>query len=185
MKTFFKDLVTKHLRRGTHGSFSLFSNGKQEVKLFDPISDLVADMNVHDEKAFKAMVLGSDIGLGDSYAEGQWDSKDLTSLLQWFVRNNREITPKRLGWLNTPIKICLNLVRKAQHFGRRNNRENSKKNIHEHYDLGNDFFSEFLDESMTYSSAFFAYEGQSLSDAQEEKYRRMCEKLDLKKSKKE
>ena len=182
MKTFFKDLVTKHLRRGTHGSFSLFSNGKQEVTLFDTISDLVADMNVHDEKAFKAMVLGSDIGLGDSYAEGQWDSKDLTSLLQWFVRNNREITPKRLGWLNTPIKICLNLVRKAQHFGRRNNRENSKKNIHEHYDLGNDFFSEFLDESMTYSSAFFAYEGQSLSDAQEEKYRRMCEKLDLKKS---
>ena len=58
MKTFFKDLVTKHLRRGTHGSFSLFSNGKQEVTLFDPISDLVADMNVHDEKAFKAMVLG-------------------------------------------------------------------------------------------------------------------------------
>ena len=74
-----------------------------------------------------------------------------------------------------PMRLLSKRANLRLHRSRSNTKERSKDNIHAHYDLGNEFFALFLDETLTYSSAVFAYDGQPLADAQRNKYRRMCE----------
>ena len=74
-----------------------------------------------------------------------------------------------------PMRLLSKRANLRLHRSRSNTKERSKDNIHAHYDLGNEFFALFLDETLTYSSAVFAYDGQPLADAQREKYRRICE----------
>ena len=78
-----------------------------------------------------------------------------------------------------PLRLVSKLGNRRLHLSRKNTEEQSKHNIHAHYDLGNDFFSLFLDETMTYSSAMFEDPADSLADAQRNKYRRICERAHL------
>lgn len=126
-----------------------------------------AELVLHNWQVFGAALRSGDIGFAESFIAGDWETPDLTGLLQLLVVNRRPMDDMIFGtWWGR-------LAYQIRHWMRRNNKRNSSKNIHAHYDLGNAFYSAWLDPSMTYSSAWF--EGncdQDLQQAQQAKVRR-------------
>lgn len=136
-------------------------------------------VTIKDESFFKDLLLEDDIGLGESYESGKWETNNLTGFLQWLLINTPYFGATENSWIKKTLRKALLGWERVRHFRRRNSVEQSRKNIQFHYDLGNPFYKTFLDPSMTYSSAFFTSEDQSLEDAQTEKYDRICKKLNL------
>ena len=129
-------------------------------------ADGAAEIRIHDREALTRILGGGETGAGEAYMDGLWSSPDLPALLRLAARN-REALSLSGGWFRAPAQ----LARTIAHRARRNTRTGSRRNIEAHYDLGNDFYRLFLDETLTYSSAVFASAGQSLADAQRNKYR--------------
>ncbi len=140
----------------------------------DPTSDVRAEIRIHDRQALVRMLLHGETGGGEAYMDGLWSSPDLAALLR-LAAVNRSALALSTGWWRIPAQLRRTLAHRA----RRNTKGQARRNISAHYDLGNDFYRLFLDETMTYSSAVFASPDQSLADAQREKYRRMAEGADL------
>lgn len=136
----------------------------------DKSSDRRAEIRVHDRAAALRVVMNGDTGAGESYMDGQWSSPDLAALLS-LAALNRESMNLSGGALHRITQLPRTLL----HRSRRNTVAGSRRNIAAHYDLGNDFYRLFLDETMTYSSAVFESPEQSLADAQRNKYRLMAE----------
>ena len=136
----------------------------------DEASDLRGEIRIHDDRALLRMLVGGETGFGEAYMDGMWSSPDIAALLHVAARN-REALALSAGWWRVPIQVR----RTIAHRLRRNTKAQSRRNIAAHYDLGNDFYRLFLDETMTYSSAVFASDDQSLADAQRTKYRRIAE----------
>lgn len=139
-----------------------------------------AKIEIKDERFFKHIMLYGDIGFGEAYVMGFWDTNNITQVIRWFLDNLENVPVisgnKTQNWLLNLLKLS----NKIYHLGRANSLDGSRKNISEHYDLNNDFFALFLDPSMTYSSAYFKEKGLSLEEAQLEKYERLCRQLHLK-----
>ena len=133
-----------------------------------------ATITVRDADMYRAMALNGSVGAAEAYMAGEWECSDLTALVRMFVRN-RDLLDRLEGGL---ARIGGALLR-AWHSRRRNSRGGSRRNIAEHYDLGNDLFGLFLDESMMYSSAIFRDAGETLEVAQWRKLDRICRKLAL------
>jgi cyclopropane-fatty-acyl-phospholipid synthase len=140
----------------------------------DAASDDSAEIAIHDRAAFARILLGGEIGAGEAYMDDLWSSPDLPALLRLASRN-REALALTSGWIRVPARLRSTLAHRA----RRNTKRQSRRNIAAHYDLGNDFYRLFLDETMTYSSAVFESPGQSLADAQRNKYRLIAERAGL------
>jgi len=136
----------------------------------DRSSDRRAEIRVHDRAAALRVVLHRDTGFGEAYMDGQWSSPDLAALLALAALNW-----VALDLSGGPWHALTQLPRTLLHRSRRNTLPGSRRNIAAHYDLGNDFYRLFLDETMTYSCAVFESPGQSLADAQRNKYRLMAE----------
>jgi cyclopropane-fatty-acyl-phospholipid synthase len=102
--------------------------------------------------------------------DGQWSSPDLEGLIE-LAALNRSALAMNGGWWRRPLELPRTLAHRA----RRNSKTQARKNISAHYDLGNDFYRLFLDETMTYSAAVFEHENQALEDAQRAKYRRIAD----------
>jgi cyclopropane-fatty-acyl-phospholipid synthase len=144
-----------------------------------------AQLRVHREKFFQRCLRAGDIGFGESYIEGEWDTTDLTSLISWFILNHDE-APTLSGSRHAHA-LGVNLLRGANRLGyllRANTPGNARRNIAEHYDLSNDFFRLFLDPTMMYSAALWPAGSPDLSleDAQHAKNERLCQSLRLKPS---
>jgi len=119
------------------------------------------------------LALAGDIGLAESYRDGDWTTPDLTALLEFGIRNEA-------SWGGTldassPVRWCL----RALHAARANTRRGSRQNIAFHYDLGNDFYAQWLDPALIYSSALYREQAQSLEAAQAAKLERVIELLRL------
>ncbi|TWU55568.1 Cyclopropane-fatty-acyl-phospholipid synthase [Rubripirellula reticaptiva] len=140
----------------------------------DHASELHVTIQVHDPVFYREVALGGSIAVGESYRDGHWTCDDLVALIRVFARN-MQASSDLGGWGNT----LLDIGRKVAHRFNRNTRVGSRRNIAAHYDLSNDFYSLFLDETMTYSSGVFPASGSSLRDASIEKYDRICRKLRL------
>ena len=130
-------------------------------------------IKVHDMKFFRRVLRHGSMGFAEAYMDGQWSTPDLGGLLTMLNRNMEHIAQsidkhKLTNWLNRLIHIL-----------RPNTREGARRNIHAHYDLGNEFYSLWLDASMTYSSALFRDSQQTLRDAQNEKYRALAENTNI------
>ena len=125
-----------------------------------------AEIHIHDRRALVRMLVDGETGGGEAYMDGLWSSPDLAGLLRLAARH-REALGLSAGWFRIPAQLAKTLG----HRFRRNTREGSRRNIAAHYDLGNDFYRLFLDETMTYSSAVFSTPDQDLADAQRDKYR--------------
>lgn len=121
---------------------------------------------VNDTAAFARLLIGGETGAGEAYVDGLWSSPDVTRVIRVGALNREALSLSR-GWMRVPDQ----LRRRVAHRLRRNTRANARRNISSHYDLGNDFYRLWLDESMTYSSAVFAAPDQPLADAQRNKYR--------------
>jgi cyclopropane-fatty-acyl-phospholipid synthase len=128
---------------------------------------------VRDFHFVSRVLAGADIGFGEGYMAGEWDTPDLSALLEVFTRNFDRLEQLVTGnvWVRT-----LNFL---AHLLNRNSRDGSKRNIYAHYDLGNAFYARWLDPSMTYSSARFERPDQSLGEAQRAKYAALARQIDL------
>lgn len=132
-------------------------------------------ITIHRFRAYSRILLGGTIGAGESYWDGDWDCSSLTELIRVFVRNR-----ETMNGLDSGLAKLLSPIAKSLHRFRSNDLNQARKNIGAHYDLGNDFFELFLDETWMYSSAYFATPETSLTDAQNEKNDRLCRHLELK-----
>ncbi len=127
---------------------------------------------VHDERFFVRAVTGADVGIGESYMDGDWTTPDLVALVRLVVRNLRVIDSR-----NRFVSMVRATLSRLGHRLRSNSISGSRKNIHAHYDLGNEFYELFLDKGMNYSSAYFEVEGETLDAAQTRKLDLICQKL--------
>lgn len=136
---------------------------------------LSADIQIHDWSVFKQILSHGDIGFAESYIRGEWNTSNLKSILELAIRN-RLILEKAIygSWSGS-------IFYRLKHWLRDNTKTGSRKNIHAHYDLGNAFYSLWLDPTMSYSSAWFS-EGdkQTLADAQRAKIKRILNSLHTK-----
>jgi cyclopropane-fatty-acyl-phospholipid synthase len=133
-----------------------------------------ATLIVHDRRFFARALAGGEIGLGDAYMDGLWSTPDLVALSR-FMLANRDV----LGKLPGIVSWVPTLLATVAHWRRDNSRSGSRKNIHEHYDLGNAFFQLFLDPNLMYSCAVYESPGDSLEAAQVNKLRMICDRLEL------
>jgi cyclopropane-fatty-acyl-phospholipid synthase len=166
--------VQRVLGRWRYGSLSLILPDGQRLEFAGAEPGPHAEFEIRDYRMLRKCLLRGDIGFAEAYMAGDWDSPNLSQLLEAFLRNEAAWSEAgQGGWL-------ARLATRALHRLRRNSRRGSRRNIRYHYDLGNDFYGLWLDETWTYSSAVFAQPEQDLADAQRNKYRLMLERLDLK-----
>jgi cyclopropane-fatty-acyl-phospholipid synthase len=154
-------------------------NGEQLV-MGTGEGNISARITVNSDEFYKRIILFGDIGFGEAYVDGLWDTDNITNVIRWALLNIENAPGVSGSKVQT---LSLNLMKwfnKLYHFKRANTVEGSRKNISEHYDLNNDFFASFLDPTMTYSAAYFYKDGLSLEEAQIAKYDRLCRQLCLK-----
>ena len=140
-------------------------------------SDLHAEVNIHSPKTYRKLLFGGSVASGETYTDGMWSSPELTHVIRLFARNLPTLDrwESRFSWLTFPFD-------KIMHLKRRNTRDQAKKNIAAHYDLGNTLYTHFLDKSMMYSSAIYPDANASLAEAQQYKLKTICDKLQLNES---
>jgi cyclopropane-fatty-acyl-phospholipid synthase len=132
-----------------------------------------AAMVLHNYSFAARLIRGGDLGIAEAYLRGDWDTPDLTQFLYLFCVNH-ELIQRMLT--DKPLVRFAQIVR---HWFNRNTRRQARRNIYAHYDIGNAFYSAWLDPSMTYSSALFEDDTADLTSAQHNKYRRLAEAIDL------
>ncbi len=176
-----RSLSSSGFKRDTRTVFRMLEkldNGRLEVRLPDGASALFGEgepgvvLHVHDEAMFGRVLARGDIGLAEAYLDGQWDSPDITALLGLLARNREALKKAVYGsWRQL-------LAARVRHWLNRNSRAGSRRNIMAHYDLGNDFYRLWLDDTMSYSAAIYreADDG-SLRGAQQAKYGRILDRL--------
>lgn len=151
---------------GQNGEQAIFSGQKPGPQ---------AEMTVYDFSTFDLILQKSDIGLGEAYIKGLWSSQSVSSLIEFAILNKKCL---ELAMRGVWHKI---LSYKVKHLLNFNSRIGSRKNISAHYDLGNNFYRLWLDETMTYSSAYWGPHAHlSLAQAQEKKYELILGKLEAK-----
>jgi len=136
--------------------------------------ELQSNLHVHNPAFFRHAVLGGSLSVAESYLRGDWDCDDLTAFFRIFVRNIETTAQLDRGW--SEISSWVNRIYHRWHA---NSKSGSRRNIHAHYDLGNDFFRLMLDDTLAYSSGIFLSPTSTLRDASLEKMDRICRKLDL------
>ena len=168
-------LVIKQLGRLKTGRLQLLEAGSS-ISFGETESDaeLSAKIEVIDPTFYSDIAFGGSIGAGEAYMRGSWQCEDLVSLVRILLSNRDVLDNMETGtaWLTIALQRFF-------HWINRNTREGARRNISAHYDLGNDFFALWLDESMMYSSAMFEHANQSLGDAQRHRLDVVCEKLEL------
>lgn len=141
-----------------------------------------ARIRVRDERFFRRCVLAGDIGFGESFVEGEWDSPDVRAVIAWFLLNI-DHAPTLSGSARRRAQAWLvNLMRFTNRIGhalRRNTPGKARRNIRAHYDVSNDFFQQLLDPSMMYSAGIWDGPDDTLEQAQERKNEELCRLLRL------
>jgi len=169
---------------------SRMSQGKLEVTLPDQSKHvfgkgegaITAHIIVNDESMFWRCLLYADLGLAESYMDGLCDFPSIAALVSWFLLNQDGSPVLNESEEASPVLNLAGFVNQFLHALRHNSQNNSRKNISDHYDLGNNFFQLFLDPSMTYSSALFSSNELSLEQAQIAKFARAAKQLRISES---
>jgi cyclopropane-fatty-acyl-phospholipid synthase len=164
-----ENFILNKLQSIKSGSLNL-KNYNQEVKLFgDPNSSVKADITINNPKFYFDILKGGSTGLAECYVRDEFTTSDLTSLIELTARNI-DLTHRFSGVLK--IKFLKNLLK---NIFASNTKSKSKEYISKHYDLGNEFFSIWLDRTLTYSSAIYEKPTDNLSNAQINKYNKLIE----------
>jgi cyclopropane-fatty-acyl-phospholipid synthase len=134
-----------------------------------------ATVQMHHPNAWTAIALGGSLGAGETYMDGLWSTDDLVATVRILLR-----TSTRLSNLDgSGLGLVRSTLEGMYHRIRRNTKDGSRRNIADHYDLGNDFYQLWLDPSMMYSSAMWERDDMTLEEAQQTRLDRICRKLEL------
>ena len=176
----YQDIVLKLMSKMDKGRLYLTLPDGDQLTIGNGDGNISASIVINSDEFYKRIILFGDIGFGEAYVDGVWDTDNITNVIKW-VLLNVENAPGVSG--SKTQAFGLNLLKwfnKLTHFKRANTIDGSRKNIAEHYDLNNSFFARFLDPTMTYSAAYFYRDDLSLQEAQLAKYDRLCRQLQLK-----
>ena len=170
-----KSILIKIFNKLTYGSLSVYEKGELVGTFGNPSDHLKTDINILDDRFYGKLLFGGSIGVGEAYVQHYWDTPDLTKVIQMFARNIEVLDQieNKFRWLTMPLN-------KISHWARKNSITQAKKNISSHYDLSNDLYKSFLDETMLYSAAIYKSKDDTLEQAQQYKMKLICEKLELK-----
>ena len=175
----YERLVLDALSAMTAGCLHLELPRGKVMVIGTPGTEVSARIRVLDPAFFQKCVLFGDVGFGESYVSGDWETDSIERVIAWAILNV-ENSPTMSG--SKVRSVMLNLLKsynRVLYLLRPNSLATSRRNIAEHYDLGDEFYRLWLDESMTYSSAYYTAPDQSLESAQVAKYDAMCRKLQL------
>jgi len=176
----YQNIVLRFLSKMENGTlFLTLPNGEQLV-MGNGDGNITANIVLNNNEFYKRVILYGDIGFGEAYVDGLWETDNITSVIKWVLLNIEHAPGVSGSKIQTLSLNLLKIYNKIFHVKRANTVEGSRKNISEHYDLNNDFFASFLDPTMTYSAAYFFRDGLTLQEAQLAKYERLCRQLHLK-----
>ena len=176
-------LLDRIARRAVHSRLQNLSTGQivisenGEHTTFGNLTDefpLTAQLRVHHPHFYSDVAFGGSVGAGEAFIHGYWSCDELTDLSRIMLRN-REV----LEQVDSGLARLTKPLQKLFHYFNKNSVDGSRRNIAAHYDLGNDFYSLWLDKSMMYSSAWFESSDTSLEEASFAKLDRICRKLSL------
>jgi cyclopropane-fatty-acyl-phospholipid synthase len=174
LQGFMRNLFFNRMETLRHGRLLCVESGQCRVFGDSAETSLAATIEIRDPRFFRYVIVGGSLGAAEAYIEGLWACDNLVALVRIFCRN-----ADALQGIDKGAARLLNLLRTAAHRMRRNSLSGSRRNIAAHYDLGNDFFSLFLDETLAYSCAIFPEKESSLHEASAAKFDRICQKLEL------
>ena len=174
MINFFKKLVEKELEKLSWGKIKFKFNDLLEKSYVGKQSGLESNIIINDNSVYKDLIFRGDLGFAESYISKKWETSNLNSLLKILLKNQQLNKKKWKPNFYNKIIENVNFVLK------KNSLNQAKKNISFHYDLGNDFYGSWLDETMSYSSALYKNKNIDLKQAQEQKYKSIIENLDIK-----
>ena len=162
-------LLLRMLSRLEHGSLKLECPDGKLLKFGN--EDPTVTLSLNSWEPFLAAIRSGDIGFAESYLQGEWQTDNLAKLIELFIHNRNALESAIYGsWWGS-------LLYRVKHLFNRNSRAGSRRNIHAHYDIGNSFYTMWLDPSMTYSSALFAQPEFTLQQAQYAKYERIFSEI--------
>jgi cyclopropane-fatty-acyl-phospholipid synthase len=164
--------VQRQLRRLRSGSLRLTDGDAEHV--YGGQGEPAAHIEVRDPRFYSEIAFGGSIGAGEAYMHGFWDCDDLVALVRLLLKNLDVLDGMEQGTARMTAPL-----QRLFHWINRNSHEGSRRNIAAHYDLGNDFFAQWLDPTMMYSSAVFERPDMSLHEAQLARLDRICRKLQL------
>ena len=183
MKAFWNKLGDKYLSKITKGTLEVtYCDGN--IKLYGNNEQPKAKLILNNADLFRRLTLFGDIGFAESYMDKDFECDDLTSLIKIALLNSDSLQTKSEDEKKFSMYNLFPLVNKIKHLMRKNSKTRSQKNIQEHYDLSNQFFKLFLDDTMMYSSAIFEKADEPLYEAQIRKIDLLAKKLKLKKGSK-
>jgi len=171
---FAQRVLSRRLEGLQGGVLELEHRGRVDVFGRPAADGLRARVSVIDSDMFARVLLGGSLSAGETFMDGAWVADDLTKVLRLFARNRAlterfELGASRLG----------QVLARIHHATRKNTRDGSRRNIADHYDLGNDFFELMLDSTMTYSAGVFERPDSTLESASRRKLDMLCQKLGL------
>ena len=161
-------IVFSTLKNIKFGYLEIINHNGDILKFGDPNDILKAYLEIKNPNFSFNIIRGGSVGLAESYMRNEFETKNLSNLIEFTARNIKQIH-KFSGLLDLPL---FNFFKK---FFIKNTKNRSKENIAKHYDLGNEFFSLWLDTTLTYSSAIFDEKNKDLSDAQNNKYQKLID----------
>ena len=171
---FWNNLFLSGIRNFPYGSIEIeWPNGKVE-KISASKTGPTANLKITDDKVVKEIINGGSVKFAELYMAKRLTSSNLTTLMHYFALNNDEAED------TFKISILKYFFNKFSHSKNKNSQDQAKKNISYHYDLGNEFYSYWLDKSMTYSSAIFSKPTDNLEIAQKNKYKKLAELVSVK-----
>ena len=166
-------LVTWALSRPEGGVIDLQMPDGVRRAFGDPSAPRRATLEIRSTDLYRRLATRRRIGIGEAYVAGDWDSDNLVALLETLLLTADAVRTR------PPGSTLVRLQALRPHLPRRNHPSRAKRHIAYHYDIGNDLYALFLDPTWTYSCAYFASPEDTLEQAQRNKYRRICEKLQL------
>ena len=167
-------VIFKMLKKLKYGSLEIILSDGRNFIINGDESFLSGKIEILNDEFFSRLIREGEDAFSESYLDGWWRSDDLIGLMNLIFKNYEIFKYKLPG--SSLVKYYERLV----HWFKSNNKFQAKKNIAYHYDLGNEFYKKWLDNSMTYSSAYFKSDNETLESAQRNKYELICNSLDLK-----
>ena len=174
IQKYFQGLIQKLLKKADRNSLEMTLPDGKAVAYGDAADGSQVQMRINDYRFFSRVALGADIGLGEAFMYDEWDTDDIPGVLGFFIKNRPALNDGNLKGA-----LLQRFLEKMRFLARANSLIGSRRNIHEHYDLSNDFFQTFLDNTLAYSCAVFENPADDLETAQRNKFRRIIRKLRL------